>query len=320
VAGGRPYKGVCLRSLLSSIVVALLVKDAKKRLAIVLLALGMMLSHMIVVAGNSPNSVTQPSGTLVQEPSGASDDFVDDDLDLSTPLRLEIDVDVTETDYRLPVDAPWRSAPGARDRVTYEKVIDQFAAEENPRYRPRHDSRASYDIGNRTYCNIFVWDITRAMGVEIPLWVIEGGEPVEPLFTQKGWLIPKPAYWLAANGFNQWLNQAGPLYGWRKVSAEEAQGWVNLGYPTVVHGWRKVSAEEAQGWANLGYPAVASVYEPEGFGHVGIVRPGEALNGPALAQAGTSNVNHAHVYDFFPREGTEFFVNDRGNGGDNLPA
>ncbi len=88
---------------------------------------------------------------------------------------------------------------------------------------------------------------------------------------------------------NQWLNQKGQESGWREVSAEKAQELANLGHPTV-----------------------ASVYEPQGFGHIGVVRPGEMSNGPALAQAGNSNVNNGYVYDYFPREGTQFFVNDAG--------
>jgi hypothetical protein len=78
------------------------------------------------------------------------------------------------------------------------------------------------------------------------------------------------------------------------------------------YGWREVSAKEAQELANLGDPAVASVYEPYGSGHIGIVRPGSMFNGPALAQAGTTNVEYGYVYDFFPHEGTQFFVNDAG--------
>ena len=68
----------------------------------------------------------------------------------------------------------------------------------------------------------------------------------------------------------------------------------------------------AQELANLGYPTVASMYEPYGVGHIGIVRPGALSNGPALAQAGTHNVNYAHVYDCFRRGDTQFFVNDAG--------
>jgi len=39
-----------------------------------------------------------------------------------------------------------------------------------------------------------------------------------------------------------------------------------------------------------------------------IVHPSAMHNGPPLTQAGTTNVNYAHVYDFFPYEGTQFFI------------
>jgi hypothetical protein len=56
---------------------------------------------------------------------------------------------------------------------------------------------------------------------------------------------------------------------------------------------------------------VVSWYDPyQDEGHIGVVRPGDMHNGPALAQAGTTNVNYAHVYDFFPHEGTQFFFHD----------
>jgi hypothetical protein len=172
--------------------------------------------------------------------------------------------------------------------MSYDKIVDQFAVEENPRYKPRQDGTALYDADLRiTYCNTFVWDVTRAMGVEIPYWLDVYGNPNELELTERGWELWLPAYWLSANGMNQWLNQEGPRYGWREVSAEKAQELANLGHPTV-----------------------ASIYEPQGFGHIGIVRPGKMLNGPALAQAGTSNVNYAHVYDFFPRENTQFFAHE----------
>ena len=180
--------------------------------------------------------------------------------------------------YLLPVDAPLRGDPKEPDRVTYDNVINQFAVEVNPRYCPRD---------NDTYCNIFVWDVTRAMGAEVPHWVGPNNEPVEPMFAEQGRVIPDQAHWMSANHTHLWLNRYGPQYGWREVSAEEAQASANLGHPTV-----------------------ASVFEVLDVGHTAIVRPGEMLNGPALAQAGIRNLNYAHVYDIFPREGTQFFVND----------
>ena len=72
-----------------------------------------------------------------------------------------------------------------------------------------------------------------------------------------------------------------------------------------------MSAEQAQDFANRGHPTVASWYnhDPQGYGHTGLVRSGVlSTDGPALAQAGIPNVNYAYVYDFFPREGTQFFT------------
>ena len=215
--------------------------------------------------------------------------------------------DINNVDHRLPVDAPSRSSLGARDRESYDNVVDQFVVEENPRYKARDDIPISNDADTQacavefvgsgtsaclppsftTYCHTFVWDVTRAMGVELPYWVDENGDPNGLVLTEQGWEIWFPAYWMSANAINQWLNRKGPESGWREVSAAKAQELANLGHPTVV-----------------------SVYELQGFGHVGIVRPGERLNGPALAQAGTSNANYAYVYDFFPRKDTQFFVHD----------
>lgn len=192
----------------------------------------------------------------------------------------------THDDYLRPVDAPIRGEPGARSAAIYDEVIDQFAVEVNPRYRPR-----DYD----TYCNIFVWDVTRAMGAEIPHLVGENGEPVS---TYQG-------RWLSANDTNQWLNVYGPWYGWREVSAEEAQALANLGHPIV---------------ASVHNDTETDAWHTEAVGHMGIVRPGEMPNGPALAQAGIHNLDHAHVYDHFPIEGTKFFANDTGTvTGDSAP-
>ena len=59
---------------------------------------------------------------------------------------------------------------GNRSAANYNAVLDQFSVGNNPRYARRN--------GN-TYCNIFVWDATRAMGAEIPHWVDQQGRPAE---------------------------------------------------------------------------------------------------------------------------------------------
>lgn len=103
-----------------------------------------------------------------------------------------------------PVNAPVSSTPADRSASRYADVINQFAVGTNPRYAPR---------GGNTYCNIFVWDVTRAMGSEIPHWVGQRE--------------------LDANGVNAWLNHSGTAAGWRRVDARTAQEWANKGRPSV---------------------------------------------------------------------------------------
>ena len=176
----------------------------------------------------------------------------------------------TNTNAAYPASPPLRGNPAMRTAVTYDNVINEFAVASNPRYAQRD--------GN-TYCNIFAWDVTRAMGAEIPHWVDNAGHP-QPY---------NSGHEMDANSTNRWLNQHGPEQGWRPVSAAEAQRL-----------------------ANLGFPAVASIDESPDIGHIGVVRPGsDSGQGPALAQAGATNTNHSHVFDHFPRSGTQFFVNDK---------
>ncbi|MBL8954131.1 MAG: hypothetical protein JNK82_25365 [Myxococcaceae bacterium] len=189
-----------------------------------------------------------------------------DSGDRPDPIAPGSSTDLYDTDAASLIDAPLTSTSADRSAEEYDAVIDQFAVETNPRYAQRN--------GN-TYCNIFASDVTRAMGAEIPHWVDASGKPVgQGMGTE-----------LDANATNAWLNQHGSEYGWRQVSAEEAQAMANEGHPVVAS------------WANWG-----------GIGHIGVVRPGDMQNGPALAQAGAQNVNDAHVYDIFPRNGTEFWA------------
>ncbi len=174
-----------------------------------------------------------------------------------------------------PVNAPLQGSPANRNRATYDNVLNQFAVGANPRYTPRE--------GN-TYCNIFVWDATRAMGAEIPHWVDANGNHA-PVGRGRE---------LDANATNQWLNTHGGRFGWRAVSAEEAQRLANQGHP-VVASWRN----------------------PNGIGHIAMVRPGEMTSrGPAIAQAGARNFNYGQLQDGFGNaRGVQFFVNDRGTVG-----
>ncbi len=177
----------------------------------------------------------------------------------------------TNTDAWIPVNAPLQNRPGDRSASKYAEVLDQFAVGDNPRYAKRN--------GN-TYCNIFAWDATKAMGAEIPHWVDRNGNPAA---------VGAPgAREMDANSTNHWLHNHGER-----------------------NGWRRVSAAEAQQMANQGHPAVASWNNPGGIGHIAMVRPGELTSrGPATAQAGSRNFNEGHMMDGFGNAQPEYWVHD----------
>ena len=76
-----------------------------------------------------------------------------------------------------------------------------------------------------TWCNIFVWDVTRAMGAEIPHWVdVATGAPAG---VGKG-------KELRVDGIHAWLAEHGSVYGWRKGLRFEAELAAEQGCPTVV--------------------------------------------------------------------------------------
>jgi len=165
---------------------------------------------------------------------------------------------LTETRRQYPVNGEVTSSPDLRQQELYDAVINQFGVETNPRY-----------TGPETYCNIFVSDVTRAMGVEIPHWVDKDGRAVQFSGTaEPGWRE------LNVQGMRTWLQGEGSSK-WRAVSAEEAQRLANSGKPTVVLDGRGT--------------------------HIGVVRPGEidSQKGPALAQAGKDNFGSGNVLDGF---------------------
>lgn len=168
-----------------------------------------------------------------------------------------------------------------RSASLLRSVIDQFNVETAERYRP-------YRNGNDTYCNIFTWDVTAALGCEIPHYVDSSGNP-------KTYPDVSGAYELDANGTCDWLSKYGSQYGWREVSAEEAQAAANSGLPTVA------------GFKNTG-----------GIGHVQIVCPSEngsydPIRGVTVAQAGSNRYNYAYassVYSSSRLPSVRYYVHD----------
>lgn len=162
------------------------------------------------------------------------------------------------------------SNPGARSAALYRNVIDQFNVERNPRYMVNKNG------DNDTYCNIFLWDVTRAMNAEIPHYV----DP--KTLEARTYPDVSGARELNANGIYDWLSQKGSEYGWVRVSAEEAQQYANRGMPVVT------------AWKN----------ETGAHGHVQVVCPSEdgrydASRGVTIAQAGRRLTSYTPITDIY---------------------
>lgn len=158
---------------------------------------------------------------------------------------------------------PLTNSAANRNPTILDQVINQFAVGHNPRYLP--------DDGN-TYCNIFAWDVTRAMDCEIPHWIDDK------------WNIARP-------------NSSGAY----EIRINEGIEWM-IKYGVKNFGWQMATAQTAQDYANLGKVAVAMWKNPipGGHGHIAVIRPGAITNkGAACAQAGGTNFNYGHIKDGF---------------------
>lgn len=170
-----------------------------------------------------------------------------------------------------PANPSLTSNQSSRSAAKYRSVIDQFDVENNERYRVNKQGN------NDTYCNIFVWDVTRAMGAEIPHYVDSETQQARSYPDTDG------TYAMTANKMADWMKTMGESYGWKRVSAEEAQAYANQGCPAVTV------------WKNS-----------KGHGHVQVVCPSEdgtydAKKGVTVAQAGRHLYNYAHISQVYSK-------------------
>jgi len=185
--------------------------------------------------------------------------------------------------FHCPVNVKKQDDPSKSPDQKYAEVIARFDVANNPRYKQ------DYQPIGTTYCSTFVWDVTKAMGAEIPYWTDKNGKPAEiPAGANVDKLShQKEIFSNNANSMIEWLEKHGQENGWTKVVAQEGQTVEAL----------------AQAAANEGNPTVAAWKNPVAgrSGHVGIVRPGtvDERRGPALAQAGTTNFADGYRNDGF---------------------
>lgn len=168
-----------------------------------------------------------------------------------------------------PLNAPLTNDEANRSAFNYAKVMDQFRVDKSERYGP----------GEKTYCNIFVWDVTRAMDAEIPHYVVKGNKTGASAVDTLGQFKVEAAKReeLNVNGTVRWLKKHGPANGWRRVDARMAQEMASAGHPAVAV------------WPNP---------RPEKHGHIAMIRPGSlplGTGGVAIAQAGRLVLSADHL-------------------------
>lgn len=169
-----------------------------------------------------------------------------------------------------PVDSSVVKTQGRVNHLTranlsgYHSDGFQPAASATQRLDPMHNYRATRD-GN-TYCNYFTQDYMKLRGVQN--------------FPQ-----------MTANDTNQWLNsRSGQRAGWRQVTGQQAEDFVNNGGVGLV-----------------------SSPNPGGHGHIAPIIEGQAVNGePIIANAGSQNFASGPdtASPAFRRQNTQFFIYD----------
>lgn len=115
----------------------------------------------------------------------------------------------------VPLNAPLKGKPEARAPNVITEVVAQFDVTHQIRYQP---------TAKDTFCSTFSWDVTRALGCEIPHWVDSNNKPAKPGGSGKE---------LNVNRTLDWLDTEGIDVGWMKVAELEARLRTKAGYPTV---------------------------------------------------------------------------------------
>ncbi|MDR3209094.1 MAG: hypothetical protein LBT36_00500 [Oscillospiraceae bacterium] len=170
------------------------------------------------------------------------------------------------------------NAEDERSAESLRAVIDQFNVETAERYEPYRDGY--------TYCNIFVWDVTSALGAEIPHYIDPAtGAPME-------YPDVKGASQLGAVATESWLLEYGARYGWYEADAETAQRYANEGKPAV-------TTAGSVGHVQVVCPSVTGELDP--------------VRGVSVSQAGSKVRNYAYLSDIYSangRKGVKYFVHE----------
>lgn len=177
--------------------------------------------------------------------------------------------ELQQLDISIPVNAAIKGNPLNPNPDLYARVIDQFSVENNPRYVIRD---VSGDFKKDTFCNILVYDVTRAMGADGGVYWL----------TNKREQIPEADHDISTN--DKWKKD------YRPQNADNMTSYLQSA-AAKKRGWRQVTAIEAQIAANMGFCVISG-----GHGHVTVIRPGSIrmlgdADDPLCSSAGGDNKN-----------------------------
>lgn len=161
----------------------------------------------------------------------------------------------------LPVEPPLRGEPGKRSRGVLLSVVAQFNLETAERYRPVHRLLSNGELASDSFCNVFLWDVTKALGCEVPHWV-------DRVTGRPAGVGAQGAVEYRANDVVGWLEAHGREYGWQLCTRGEASAAAERGEVAIVV-WRNPN--------------------PEKPGHVALVVPAVSPGAVFIAQAGAHN-------------------------------
>ncbi len=171
----------------------------------------------------------------------------------------------------LPYTAGAVGSPDDRSPERLDAILDQFNVATAGRYQPTLSA---------TYCNIFAWDATRALGAEIPHWVSRD--------------TGAPYAYDTALSYRENAARA------REMTANALFDWLEARAGTI--GYREATQEQAREAANAGRPAVAIWKNPDPgrSGHIVVLRPHDpdqpgSPSGTYVAQAGLRNSSYLEI-------------------------
>ncbi len=155
------------------------------------------------------------------------------------------------------------NAEGHRSADAYNEVLADLDVANRKRYTPSNGS---------TWCNIYVWDATKAMGCEIPHYY----DPKTGAALTREYCLKNPGsyYEMSATRMTSWLANYGAKNGWIECDEATAIAMANKGMPTV---------------------AAATTTN-----HVAMVTPQRAgETGVMISQAGARNFEHGSIKNGF---------------------